>query len=56
LAARAANLPIRFIIALRFASDEELPELLEQALAQKFAKPADAKKAIKHWRADYHRV
>jgi len=56
LAARASQMPVRFIVALRFASDEELPELVKQVLEQKFAKPAEVKKAIKKWRGDYFRV
>lgn len=56
LAAKATELPVRFIIALRFAPDEELPELVRQALDGKFAKPDDAKRAIRNWRADYFRV
>lgn len=56
LAARAAAMPVRFIVALRFASDEELPALVKQVLEQKFEKPAEVKKAIKHWRGDYFRV
>jgi len=56
LAAKAAELPVRFIVALRFASDEELPDLVRQTLGGKFAKPDDAKRAIRNWRADYFRV
>ncbi|MBK8313098.1 MAG: hypothetical protein IPL01_03285 [Acidobacteria bacterium] len=56
LAAQAAGLPANFIVALRFASDGELAELVKQAVDKKFAKPDDLKKAIKNWRPDYHRV
>jgi hypothetical protein len=43
------------LIALRFASDEELPALVEKALTTKM--PArDIKKAIVNWRADTFRV
>ena len=56
LAARAHELPERFIVALRFASDEELPGLVKQVLDRKFAKPAEVKQAIKQWRGDYFRV
>jgi hypothetical protein len=41
--------------ALRFASDEEFPGLVEKALASKM-KSADIKKAIVSWRADTFRV
>lgn len=43
------------LIALRFASDEEVPKLAERALSEKLA-PADIKKAIQTWRPDYWRV
>ncbi len=44
------------IIALRFAGDDELEELVGAALTGKFAKDSDIKRAIKHWRADTFRV
>jgi hypothetical protein len=43
------------LIALRFASDAEVPKLAESALSEKLA-PADIKKAIQTWRPDYWRV
>jgi hypothetical protein len=43
------------LIALRFASDAEVPKLAERALSEKLA-PADIKKAIQTWRPDYWRV
>lgn len=42
-------------IALRFASDAELPGLVEKALAGNM-KPKDIKQGIKTWRPDYWRV
>jgi hypothetical protein len=42
-------------IALRFASDEEVPALVERTLSENLAR-ADIKKAIKIWRPDYWRV
>jgi hypothetical protein len=42
-------------IALRFASDEEEPALVERTVSANLT-PADIKKAIKHWRPDYWRV
>jgi hypothetical protein len=50
-----SRLTIGQIIALRFASDAELPELAARA-AQESMKPDDIKKAIRSWRADHHRV
>ena len=56
LASRAATIPVPFLVALRFAPDEELAELVTQTLEQKFSKPIEVKKAIRNWRADYWRV
>ena len=44
------------IVALRFAGDDELEELVSAVLAGKFSKNADLKRAIKNWRADTFRV
>jgi len=44
------------IIALRFAGDAELEELVNAVVDGKFAKPKDIKQAIKTWRADTLRV
>jgi hypothetical protein len=43
------------IVALRFASDEELPELAQKA-AEKALRSKTIKKMIKVWRADNYRV
>ena len=56
LAAKASNLRVGQIIALRFASDAELPGLVERTLNGEFAKTKEIKQAIKDWRADYLRV
>ncbi|MFM8440014.1 MAG: DUF6526 family protein [Acidobacteriota bacterium] len=52
----AGSLPPGMLIAIRFASDEELPELARRAVAGEFKNPGDLKRAIKNWRADHHRV
>ena len=56
IAAQAAGLPHRQIIALRFAPDEELASLVAQVQAGKFSKPDEIKRSIKNWRPDYHRI
>ncbi len=56
LAHRAEALKAGQMIALRFASDAELPNLVQQTLEGKFAKPKDIKLAIQQWRGDYLRV
>lgn len=43
------------IIALRFASDEEFPELAKKAVAEKLSSK-EIKLAINNWKADYNRV
>jgi Family of unknown function (DUF6526) len=43
------------LISLRFASDAEVPALVERALKEKLSR-SDIKKSIKNWRPDYWRV
>jgi hypothetical protein len=43
------------LCGLRFASDAEVPKLVERALNEKL-KRADIKKSIQNWRPDYWRV
>lgn len=56
LAQSAVALPLRQVVALRFASDGELPALVQQILDGKLTKAGDIKRAIRHWRADTLRV
>ncbi len=56
LAAKASDMRVGQIIALRFASDAELPELVERTLNGEFATTKEIKLAIKTWRGDYLRV
>jgi hypothetical protein len=44
------------IIALRFAADDELEELVSAVLTGKLTKSIEIKRAIKHWRGDTFRV
>ncbi len=43
------------IIALRFASDEELPELIDRSLSERLT-PKQIKEAVKDWQADWYRT
>jgi hypothetical protein len=43
------------LIGLRFASDAEIPKLVERALKEKLSRD-DIKKAIQNWRPDNWRV
>lgn len=56
LAAEAARLRTGKILALRFASDEELPELVRRTLDGELKTPKEIKQAVKNWRGDYLRV
>ena len=56
LAQKAGTLEPGQIIALRFAGDNELEELVGEVLAGRLTKPVEIKSAIKNWRADTFRV
>lgn len=43
-------------VGLRFASDDQLPELVEQVLSGTLKGQEQIKKAIKTWRADHFRL
>jgi hypothetical protein len=49
------QLTIKQVAALRFASDAELPALLERAVREKLA-PADIKRAVTVWTPDFDRT
>ena len=56
LRGRAGELKLGQLIALRFASDAELPDLTRRCLAGEFATNDDIKRAVKDWRRDTLRV
>jgi hypothetical protein len=49
------ELSVKQLIALRFASDDELPALFRKTLTQNL-EPKAIKQSIVNWRGDYHRV
>lgn len=53
---RIGGLKEGHLIGLRFASDEEAPDLVRQILDGKLKGREDIKKAVKNWRPDYYRV
>jgi len=56
LQARTGELAIGQIVALRFASDAELPELARKVLDEKLEKRKAIKQLVKNWKPDYLRA
>ena len=56
LQSRVQDLRPGQLVALRFASDAELPSLVERCLSGQLDKPGDIKKEIKTWVGDYLRA
>ena len=53
---QAEKLTTSQVVALRFASDDDLASLVWQVVEGNLTKPGEIKKAIKKWRADVERV
>lgn len=56
LQGRVGEISPRNLIGLRFASDEELPELAERCLNGEFKSSKEIKRSIRTWRPDHLRV
>ncbi len=56
LKARVPELTTRQLVALRFASDEELAGLVRRVLDEKITDMKEIKGAIRSWRADHQRM
>ena len=53
---RIGELTERQLVAIRFAPDNEVPDLTRRALSGELKSPVDIKRAIRDWRADHFRV
>ena len=56
LRGRVGELTERQLIAIRFAPDDEVPNLTRRTLNGELKSPGDIKRAIHSWRPDYFRV
>jgi hypothetical protein len=56
LAANAAQMPVKQLVALRFACDAELPELVREVLDGKVTQPKEIKLRIADWQGDHLRA
>ena len=56
LRGRIGDLTERQLVAIRFAPDNEVPDITRRALSGELKSPGEIKRAIKDWRGDYFRV
>ena len=56
LKSRTDEFSVRQLVGLRFASDEELPNLAKKVLDQKIEKSDDIKRLVKTWQPDFQRL
>lgn len=56
LRGRIGELTASQLIAIRFAADDEVPDLTRRALSGELKSQGDIKRAIRNWRADHLRV
>ncbi|MGQ0703736.1 MAG: DUF6526 family protein [Gemmatimonadales bacterium] len=50
------KLTVDQLVGIRFASDGEVPHLVDRILAGELVSRDDVKKAVQHWRSDHLRV
>jgi hypothetical protein len=55
-AARATDLHVKQLVALRFASDSELPALVDAVLNGQVSVPKEIKQRVRDWQADLLRA
>jgi hypothetical protein len=53
---RADELTVSQLVSLRFASDEELPQLMRKVLDEKLMERKAIKQLVKNWKPDYLRA
>lgn len=53
---RIGDLRLKHLVALRFAGDEELPQLVRRCLDGELRSPDEVKRQIRHWRPDLVRA
>lgn len=56
VAARALALPMSQLVSLRFASDEEMPELVGEVLSGQLTDAKAIKQRVRQWQADHLRA
>ena len=56
LRSRVGELTPSQLVAIRFAPDDEVPELTRRALSGELKSQGDIKRAIRNWRSDHLRV
>lgn len=56
VAARASALPVGQVVALRFASDAELPVLVNEVLSGQLTAAKDIKLKVRDWQGDFLRA
>ena len=56
LRGRVGELSASQLVAIRFAPDDEVPELTRRALSGELKSQDDIKRAIRNWRSDHLRV